>query len=150
MRGTWQTTSSGSGGGGLVVAVIVALVLIGSGALTAIVHALAVLLIAAAVAIPVTAVSIIALAAHRTRSERPGRPDGPAWVSREPPGIAAAVGGFPQTGHRPGPRGAPAPQRVTRAPRRDRAALHRRGMTIRQMTTAIRAQLSTPTGRRRL
>ena len=34
-----------------------------------------------------TAVSIIALAARRTRSERPGRPDGPAWVSREPPGV---------------------------------------------------------------
>lgn len=84
MRGTWQTTSGGSGLG---VAVIVALVLIGSGAVTAIVHALAVLLIAAAVAIPVTAVRVIALAAQRTRSERPGRPDGPAWVSREPPGM---------------------------------------------------------------
>jgi hypothetical protein len=85
MRGTWQTT--GSGGSGLGVAVIVALVIIGSGALTAIMHALAVLLIAAAVAIPVTAVSIIAMAAQRTRSERPGRPDGPVWVSREPPGM---------------------------------------------------------------
>jgi len=85
MRGTWQTTSSGSGGLG--VAVIVALVLIGSGALTAIMHALAVLLIAAAVAVPVTAVSIIAMAANRTRSERPGRPDGPVWVSREPSGM---------------------------------------------------------------
>ena len=66
-------------------AIIVALVLIGSGALTAIMHALAVLLIAAAVAIPVTAVSVIALAANRTRSDRPGRPDGPVWVPREPP-----------------------------------------------------------------
>jgi sugar phosphate permease len=84
MRGTWQTTGGG-GSGGLGVAVIVALVLIGSGALTAILHAVAVLLIAAAVAIPVTAVSIIALAAHRTRPERPGQPSGPAWVSREPP-----------------------------------------------------------------
>jgi hypothetical protein len=83
VKGTWQTTDRS--GGGLVVVVIVALVLIGSGALTAIMHALAVLLIAAAVAIPVTAVSIIALAATRTRSERPRRPDGPAWVSREPP-----------------------------------------------------------------
>jgi len=66
------------------VAVIVALVLIGSGALTAIMRALAVLLIAAAVAVPVTVVSIIALAATRTRSDRSGRPYGPVWVSREP------------------------------------------------------------------
>ncbi len=85
MRGTWQTTSGGSGGAAI--AVIVALVLIGSGALTAIMHALAVLLIAAAIAVPVTAVSLIALAAIRTRSDRRGRPDGPVWVSREPPGL---------------------------------------------------------------
>lgn len=84
MRGTWQTTSGGSGGG-LVLVLIAAAALLGSGALTALVHALAVLLIVAAVAIPVTAVSIIALAAHRTRSDGPGRPSGPVWVSREPP-----------------------------------------------------------------
>lgn len=84
MKGTWQTASGGSGGG---LVLIAAVVLIGSGALTALVHALEVLLIASAVAIPVTAVSIIALAAQRTRSERPGRPDGPVWVSREPPGM---------------------------------------------------------------
>jgi hypothetical protein len=72
------------------------LVLIGSGALTAIIHALAVLLIAAA-AIPVTAVSVIALAATRTRSESPVRPDGPAWVSREPPGMQPRL----QVPHKP-------------------------------------------------
>jgi hypothetical protein len=82
------------------VALVVALVLIGSGALSAIMHALAVLLIAAAVAIPVTTVSIIALAAHRTRSDRPGRPDGPAWVSPGTPRNAAPYGGSPQGGRR--------------------------------------------------
>jgi hypothetical protein len=84
MRGTWQTTGS-SGGGGLVLAVIVVAALVGSGALTAVLHALAVLLITAAVAICVTAVSIIALAAHRTRQDRPGAPIADRPVYRLPP-----------------------------------------------------------------
>ena len=111
MRGTWQTTDSG--GGGLVLAVIAAAVLIGSGAASAIASALVTVLIVTGVVITLAVAGVIALLVYRTRSERPGRPIEARPVVPATPGFAPSVGGIPQTGHRPGRRAAPSPQRLT-------------------------------------
>ena len=76
MRGTWQTTGgSGGGSGGLVlVAVLVAAALIGSGAASAAVHALEVVLIVVGVVAVLAVAGGIAVLVWRARSDRRGRP----------------------------------------------------------------------------
>ena len=85
MRGTWQTTGGSGGSGGLVLAVIAAVVLIGSGALTAIVHALEVVVIVLGCTIALAAVGGIALLVYRTRQDRPGAVYSTRAVSQLPP-----------------------------------------------------------------
>lgn len=80
--GTWQTTSSGSGGG-LVLAVIAAAVLIGSGAVTAAISALAVIAITIAVVTGVAVTAGIAVVVWRLRRPpRPGVPYSPLLVQQ--------------------------------------------------------------------
>jgi hypothetical protein len=83
VRGTWQTTDSG--GGGLVLVVIVAAVLVGSGAVSAIVHALVMILIIIGCTIGLAAVAGIAWLVHQARQDRPGRPISAPPMYQVPP-----------------------------------------------------------------
>ena len=85
MKGTWQTTDS-SGSSGLVLAVIAAAVLIGSGALTAIVHAVVMILIMLGCTVALAVVGGIALLVYRTRSDALRRPIPARPVVQLPPG----------------------------------------------------------------
>ena len=81
--GTWQTT--GGGGGGLVLAIIAAAILIGSGALSAIVHALVIVLIITGCTIALAAVAWIAWLIREARQDRPQRPIATPLVYQVPP-----------------------------------------------------------------
>jgi uncharacterized membrane protein YccC len=85
MRGTWQTTGSG-GSGGVVLVLVAAAVLIGSGVLTAVVHALEVILVVAGAVIGLAVAAGIGVLIWRVRSDRPGRPISARVVSLQPPG----------------------------------------------------------------
>jgi hypothetical protein len=85
MRGTWQTTSGDGSGGGLVVAVIVALVLIGSSALTAIVHALEAVVIVLGCTVFLGIAAGIGVLIWRTRSDHPRAAIAVRAVSQLPP-----------------------------------------------------------------
>jgi hypothetical protein len=65
--GTWQT----SGGGGLVLVIIVAALAVGSGAVTAAVHALEVAVIVLGAVIGLAVLGGVALLVYRARSDRP-------------------------------------------------------------------------------
>jgi hypothetical protein len=73
VRGTWQTTGGG-GSGGLVLAAVVAVVLVGSGAASAIGRALVTILIVVGCAIALAAVAGVAWLVHLARRNRVGRP----------------------------------------------------------------------------
>lgn len=88
MRGTWQgggTWQTSGLSGRLVLAVIVALVLIGSGALTAIIHALVAILVILASLIGLAVLGSIALLVYQTRQDRPGRPTTALPIVQVPP-----------------------------------------------------------------
>ena len=82
MRGTWQTTGSRGSDVGLA---ILAAVLIGSGALTTIVHAIEVILIVTGCTIALAVVGGIALLVYRARQNPPGRPIAAPPMSRLAP-----------------------------------------------------------------
>jgi hypothetical protein len=85
MKGTWQTTGSSGLSGGVILAVIAAVWLIGSGALSAIVHAIAVVLIIFGCTIAVAVLGLVAALIMRTRSDRLTAPISGRVVPSVPP-----------------------------------------------------------------
>jgi hypothetical protein len=84
VKGTWQTTGSSGRGGGVVVAVIAAAWLIGSGALSAIVHALAVVIIILGRTVALAVLGGVAVLILRTRQDHAGAPIAGRVVSPAP------------------------------------------------------------------
>lgn len=87
-RGTWQgsgTWQTSGGGGGGALALIVAAVLIGSGAVAAVVRALELILVILGCAAGLTIVLCVAWAIWQARQDRPGRPIEARPVVQLPP-----------------------------------------------------------------
>jgi hypothetical protein len=88
MRGTWQTTDSGSGNIAPVVAIIAAAAVIGSGAVSAIVHAIAIVIVVIGCTI---ALAIVGLVAGAVMVLRQGREHGAILDATRPERLAAAT-----------------------------------------------------------
>jgi hypothetical protein len=96
MRGTWQGSgtlqTTGGGSGGPVLAVIVAAILIGSGAVAAIIRALEMILIILGCAAGLVVIMGIAWAVWQAREDRWGRPIEARVVSLPAPDLRARLG----------------------------------------------------------
>jgi hypothetical protein len=88
MKGTWQTTGGGSGNIAPTVAIIAAAVVIGSGAVSAIVHAIAVVIVVIGCTI---ALAIVGLVAGAVMVLRQGREHGAMLEATRPERLAAAT-----------------------------------------------------------